>query len=167
MASIDNYNLAENIEFRNKVDSIMRKVAADVKGEAPTALLSQQMVDKRAAFADKILWDSNRSVEYMMSKAIVSMGTLTESSNDSDIEYMITQLYNDLAGVNDSDWGTPFNRVRYMAIYDQADTLTIQLLLSVGIINLVPSKLAGYKTAIQDATDFETVSDLQTLLNAV
>lgn len=165
MAAVDNNNLAENTTFRSKVSDIMRDVAISIKGETQKVLKSAEMVAKRAILADKILWDSNRSVEYMVSKAIVSNGILTENSTDAEIKARIEEVFNGLAGVNDSDWGSDFKRIRYMAIYNQADSLTVQLLVNAGIYGVQPSKIANYKLAIESATDFNNLADLQTIIN--
>lgn len=167
MAAIENYNLAENPVFRQKVDTIMRLVASQVKGEVATESTPSKIVAKRAVFADKILWDKDRSTEYMISKAIVSPGTLTDESLDSDIEYMITQFFNDLSGVNDSDFGEDFTRIRRMAVYSDASTLTVELLFDAGVFDVIPNNLEAYKTAIIGENDFASLSELQTLVNTV
>lgn len=171
MAATDNYNLAEEQQFRNKVDSLMRKVAEDIKGEVPTELKPQGVVDKRGILSDKILWDRTRGAEYMVSKAIAAQGTLTGSSTDGDIEFMIAQVYDDMANVNDSDWGTTFDRIRYMAVYDNASKLTIDLLLQSGVNSPDPAKLdqaaPNYRTAISGEDDFADISALQLLIDSV
>jgi len=103
MAAIDNYNLAENTEFRNKVDSLIRKSSIAIAGEEPTEALPIAAVNKRAALCNRIFYDNNRSVEYMFSKACAAGGTLTENSPDNDIEFTINAIFSDMAGVTYTD----------------------------------------------------------------
>ncbi len=167
MAALDNYNLAENSDFRNKVDTLMRKVATQIKGETPTEVTPKGVIDKRGNYADKVFADFTREEEYMCSKTAACLGTLTDQSSDNDIEFTIVSVWDDLSKVNDSDFGDSFLRIRRMAIYDNALKLTIEMLVSAGIESADPAKLDDYKTAVAAEDDFTDIVELQALIDSV
>ena len=103
MAAITNYELGNNSEFRNKVESLLKKVATQIQGEEPTVELPQVAVTKRAALCNEIFRDFQRRWEAQFSMTIASLGTLTLLSDDNDIEFTIVSVFSDMAGVTYAD----------------------------------------------------------------
>lgn len=103
MAAIDNYQLANDSTFRAKVAVLMRKVAKSVLGETnqPDAAKA-----KRHSHALSILNDNDRKIEYRYALAITAEGALSEASTDNDIEFKISEVLNDMAGVTEDDLKT-------------------------------------------------------------
>ena len=100
------------VPFRARVQQAMVKVAIDIQGEAPTA--SPNTDNKRAALATNVL-----GVQFAgdppvaksgadiwldtFTLAVTSNATITSASTDGDIEFQITAVWNDIAGVTGRD----------------------------------------------------------------
>ena len=102
MSALTNSLLAEDQDFRNKVDSLIRKSAIAISGEEPNGI-TQAAINKRQILCQKIFFDYDRSIEKMFSKAVASLGTLSPSSSDNDIEFTINSIFSDMAGVTNLD----------------------------------------------------------------
>jgi hypothetical protein len=178
--SLENMALAENSEFRTRVASIMRKVATYVLGELPSeevvnnelVIFSRGMVAKRASFSRSILNDVNRSIEGQVAKAICSTGRLAdlEAANnlqDSNIEDEITNMYNDLSGIEDADMGTSFYIIQTMGLHSRAANLSLEMLRDAGAVDLVKSNDGDYRTAVNGAGWIADVAALQMLIDDV
>lgn len=96
--SWDRYVLSKNSDFRAQVQTILIKVALAVVGESLTGK-SPEFINKRHNLGVGIL-NSPESYVDRFSQAIVAPGTLTISSTDNDIEFMITSVFSKIAGVN-------------------------------------------------------------------
>lgn len=103
MSAIQNYQLSLDPTFKSRTESLLKKVATQIQGESPTAQNPQAAVDKRGILAVKILNDLTGQESQKFSDAIASQGTLTISSDDSDIEFTINVVFNDIAGVTYAD----------------------------------------------------------------
>lgn len=103
MAAIDDYNLAENLTFRSKVDTLMRKAAIAISSEAVTAQNPVAAANKRSALCQRIFFDNDRKIEYMFSKALASQGTLAVDSEDDAIYDLISSIFSGMAGVTWTD----------------------------------------------------------------
>ena len=100
------------LPFRSRVQQAMVKVATDIQGEAPTA--SPATDNKRAALADNVLGTQvvgeppvgmSGSELWLdtFALAVTSNATITSASSDNDIEFQITAVWNDIAGVTGRD----------------------------------------------------------------
>lgn len=157
MAAIDNYNLANNPEFRNKVASIMRKAALSIIGETG---LPDIVISKRGNEAAKMLADNDRKVEYKYCLAITSLGTLTEASLDSDIEFMINSVISDLATVSAEDMKDYLANTTRILTYKEAELL-VSFADFVKMVQSSILKKALYFKDLYGASDWETLTDLQ------
>jgi hypothetical protein len=97
MAFSDQYTLANTATHRQKVQIAMCKVATMVVGEAPTA--SNRRDEKRHALGVAILADGGVSKLDAFAYACGGIGTLSGTSTDNDIEFVVTSVYSDIAGV--------------------------------------------------------------------
>lgn len=96
MAYLDDYNLAQDEEFRKKVKVGMLKIAAAVSGEASSP--TESMTNKRNNTATHVIYNQSAGVE-MISNLIASLGTLDSNSTDQQIYDAISSVWNDLSGV--------------------------------------------------------------------
>lgn len=97
MAAIDNYNLAQEPDFRNRVRSLMLKSALDVCGEDSTGK-SAAFIQKRANAANFTIYNQGKAMD-IFSHLITAPGLLTLESTDSDIEFTINSVWDDYSNV--------------------------------------------------------------------
>lgn len=98
--------------FRARVQQAMAKVALDIQGETPSASSAVDL--KRAALAVNVMsvqlvGDPPQATSGLdlwldtFALAVTSNVTITGSSTDADIEFQVTAVWNDLAGVTGRD----------------------------------------------------------------
>ena len=97
MAALDNYALATDPEFRKKVRLIMLKVALDVSGEDNSGK-TDTFIQKRANSANFTIYNQDKAID-VLSYLICAQGTLISQNEDSDIEYMLTQVWDSYSGI--------------------------------------------------------------------
>ena len=97
MAFVDSYALANNSTFKEKVIVAMVKVAVQIVGEAVT-VGDEIKHEKRHRLGVKILNDPSLML-MPFAYAIVSGGILVTGSSDADIEFTVTSVFDDIAGV--------------------------------------------------------------------
>ena len=102
MAALDNYNLAAlEGDFRKKIHSLMLKVCTQIAGEDSTGKQAIY-IQKRADKVDYTILNQIEAVD-ILSHLVASKGTLTNSSNDADIEFTIVSVWDDYSGVMHSE----------------------------------------------------------------
>jgi hypothetical protein len=101
MAFSDQYTLANTATHRQKVQIAMCKVATMVVGEAPTASAAKD--EKRHKLGVDILQDGGVARLDAFVYACGGVGTLSGASTDNDIEFVVTSVFNDIAGVRGGD----------------------------------------------------------------
>lgn len=99
--SVIDYELSKSDTFNIRVEMLMLDVATQVCGE-DTSTYSHAAVIKRHNLVQKIYAEPVKYRQLFV-KVLSSQSTLTESSTDSDIEWLITSIFNDLAGVKFDD----------------------------------------------------------------
>lgn len=106
MAALDLFNLAQNDDFQKKVRMYVLKSASSVVGEAATGLGIAQQAKRHALGVAALIGGkvgdvtlSPEQVFMRFSWAAAAFGTLTNESSDSDIEFVVVSLWDDLAGV--------------------------------------------------------------------
>jgi len=119
MAFLDQHNLAIDDgvdtnapDFRKRVRLAMHKVATQIQGEAKSSLTLQQW-QKRGQLATVILgiFQVSSSSTVAASEAwldafalsVTQNATITSASLDSDIEFQVTAIWDDVAGVTGQD----------------------------------------------------------------
>lgn len=101
MTYLDQAALAANPDFQLRVKVAIATAATQVAGEAQ-GQLSAAVYAKRQTLAFDVLRDSPRWVE-RWAWAIVSNPAITGASTDSDIQFTVNSMWNDLAGVTGLD----------------------------------------------------------------
>lgn len=91
--------LLKNQSFLDKVSMALEKVATQIVGEAqdPNKEILHQ---KRHDLGDEVL---NNDKTKTFAKAIISLGSLNLQSPDGDIEWAIGSVWDDIAGVEETD----------------------------------------------------------------
>ena len=105
MTSFDSRRgLAADGEFLNKVRVAIVKVALDVMGETPDAGPNIPKDDKRHALGEKVLVPGGpASYLPLFAEACAALGTLSTASTDADVEFTVTSIWDDLAGVTGAE----------------------------------------------------------------
>ncbi|MEU8270832.1 hypothetical protein AB0B89_27200 [Sphaerisporangium sp. NPDC049002] len=93
--------LASNADFQLKVKVAIATAAIDVGGEAQ-GQMSAAVYGKRQALAADVLRESAKWVE-RFAWAITSNVAISEASSDSDLQFTVNSMWNDLAGVTGLD----------------------------------------------------------------
>lgn len=101
MAYLDKAALASDANFQLKVKVAIATAAIDVGGETQ-GQMSATVYAKRQALAIDVLRESARWVE-RWAWAIVSNVAIDDASSDSDIQFTVNSMWNDLAGVTGLD----------------------------------------------------------------
>lgn len=99
MAYSDDYNLAVNETWRQRVVIALKSAAIDVAGEAGTA---GTIKTKRHDLAVRVLNDSD-ALYSLFRFAVVADGAVTLASTDAQIKTRISAVWNDHAGVLSTD----------------------------------------------------------------
>lgn len=98
MALTDLFTLANDVTFRQKLRIAVCKTALNVAGETPSNSFARD--EKRNQLAVAILSDGAAAKLEAFAYAAASFGSLTAVSTDSDIEFVVSSIFNDLAGVS-------------------------------------------------------------------
>jgi hypothetical protein len=96
MPFLNDYSLSQDLDFRKKLRIAMAKVALAVVGENPST--NGTYDEKRHAYGVAVLNNVDAYLD-RFAYAAVSQGTLSGLSTDGDIEFMVTSVFSDLAGV--------------------------------------------------------------------
>jgi hypothetical protein len=98
----ESYDLLSDSGFQIKVREAMVKSALAILGETPASPANTTLDDKRHALAEAVLVDIDMyAVRFR--EACASLGTLTTSSTDADVEFTVSAVWNDMAGVSGAD----------------------------------------------------------------
>lgn len=100
--ALDNYKLANNDTIQKRVIMLSLKIATQVTGETVSSSLTQTMIDKRHDFALRVFYNHDWA-KNIISSTIFSLGTLNKNSTDSDLEYTIVTIWDDLSGIKQKD----------------------------------------------------------------
>jgi hypothetical protein len=103
MAFTDDFTLANDGTFQQKLRMAICKTAVSVAGEASTVLATKD--EKRHQLAVAVLVDGGIGKLEAFAFASVAGGALTGASTDTDIETRLSAIWNDLAGVSGRDAG--------------------------------------------------------------
>lgn len=101
MALIDQYQLAQDGEFRGRVQQALLTSAVNVMAEAtdeqngPTFVQHQQ----RANFAQRVLNNPN-AIAKSHAFAIASNPAITDQSTDNDLQFTVNSMWNAFSGVS-------------------------------------------------------------------
>jgi hypothetical protein len=101
MSATASYTLSQDATFRGKVQVLLAKVAVSVQGEARGSMDPKEW-RKRGIHATRVLENPLNWLNQTVF-AIVQNDTITGSSTDSDIEFMISSTFSDVAGVTGED----------------------------------------------------------------
>src|SRR5262245_6073266 len=93
--------LAKDPAFRDRVSVAIAKVAIQVQGE-PQAGMTEAEWAKRASLAGQVLQQPAAWLD-QFSMAVVTNSTITGTSPDNDIEFTVTSVWSDVAGVSGRD----------------------------------------------------------------
>lgn len=104
MALIDITTLANSPTFRNRVKGAMVTTAISVVGEALTPG-KETLLDKRHSLGVEILNSTDGKVNSFALSVAANPTVLAagEAATDGDIEFTVVSVYNDIAGVKNSE----------------------------------------------------------------
>ena len=97
--------IARNPEVKERISILLVKVALNVVGEDPVNRKASY-IEKRHNLGVGILNNVGSYID-RFAYAILAPNTLTAQSTDSDIEFMITSVFSDIAGVTYEDAQPP------------------------------------------------------------
>lgn len=102
MAYVDQYALAKDVTFNQRVQVAMMtaavQIAAEAKGGATGTLF-----DKRQQLATLVLQSGGNATLQWFVWAVVTNGAVTGASLDSDIQFTVNSMWNAIAGVRTND----------------------------------------------------------------
>lgn len=101
MTYLDQAALAANADFQLRLKVAMATAATQISGEAK-ASLTDAVYAKRQALAAGVLLEPARWVE-RFAWAVTSNVAINAQSSDSDIQFTVNSMWNDLAGVTGLD----------------------------------------------------------------
>jgi len=92
--------LLKNEEFLGRIKIAIKKVATQIEGEVQDPN-KPELNEKRHKLGYDVL---NNDMTQKFAEAIVSANTdINVNSTDSDLEFMASSIWNDIAGVKDSE----------------------------------------------------------------
>lgn len=108
--------VTDSLDFREQVQIAVARVAKQVQGEAVGTFTSDQW-DKRASLAQNIMsvhilddaagnQTAHPGVDLWLdvfANGVAEVATATTTSTDADIEFLVTQMWDDAAGVSGND----------------------------------------------------------------
>lgn len=97
MAYVDQYDLTQDTIFKKKVRVAMFTAAVDVLGEDKGTMDFHEW-SRRHQLGKRIFAESDAFLQQFLD-AVTTNAAITSSSTDSDIQYQVNQVYNDVAGV--------------------------------------------------------------------
>ena len=99
MSFIDAFELAQNEAFVQRVQQAMVKSAIAVSAESPSDPANLVLDAARLSYATTVLRDPPRNAR-LMAFGVVTNGTITAESSDSDIEFTVNSMWSAYSGVN-------------------------------------------------------------------
>lgn len=96
MPFLNDYAVSQDVDFRKRLRVAMAKVALAVVGEAPSTNGARD--EKRHRLGVAVLNSPDPHLD-RFAYAVVAPGTLSLASTDGDIEFMVTSVFSDLAGI--------------------------------------------------------------------
>jgi hypothetical protein len=96
MPFLNDYSTSQDLDFRKRLRIALAKVALAVVGETPSTNGARD--EKRHRLGVAVLNDPDTHLD-RIAYAVVAPGTLSTSSTDGDIEFMVSSVFSDLAGV--------------------------------------------------------------------
>jgi hypothetical protein len=96
MAFLESYELSVNPEFRKRIQIAIAKIALDVVGEASSGIVVKDK--RRKDLGIGILNNPSAYVE-RFSIAVVTNPVINSNSSDGDIEFTVSSVFDDIAGV--------------------------------------------------------------------
>ena len=97
----EQYDLSQSSDFRSKIRVAIAKVATIVQGEAQGAMQIAEW-NKRGALATAVLNEPDQWV-HPFAIAVVTNAAITGTSTDADLEFQVTAVWSDMAGVLGSE----------------------------------------------------------------
>ena len=101
MAYIDQYTLSQDVTFQHRVLVAIATAAVQVQGEALGAF-SVQHYQKRQALARRVI-SNLTAVVNQFAVLVCQNAAITTLSLDSDIQFTVNSLWDDIAGVDAGD----------------------------------------------------------------
>ena len=101
MAYTDQHTLAIDAIFQSRVKVAMATAGIAIVGEAQAAMSTQE-TRKRQQYGIQVLNDLDGHLD-TFSFAVTQNATITAASLDSDIQFTVNSVWNDLAGVLEDD----------------------------------------------------------------
>ena len=99
---LERAQLAADADFRLKVSVCLVKIALQISGEAP-GTMTQSQLEKRSQLAARII-AAPESIAAYAALTLTAPGTIeSDTYTDGDLEYLVTSIFDDLAGVTSSD----------------------------------------------------------------
>ena len=95
------YTLSQDATFKGRIQIAMTQAAISIGGEALGTLKYGQWV-KRADLAHDVLTDPDLWVQ-QFTYAVCQNTDITILSTDSDLEFMVNSVWDDMAGVTGND----------------------------------------------------------------
>lgn len=102
MAYIDQAALALNPQFRERVRIAIVAAARDIQGEDKGSM-SDERFAKRQSLAAGALEDGGASEVEAFSWAVAASPAITDASTDSDIQFTINSVWDDVAQIRSTD----------------------------------------------------------------
>jgi len=104
MAFADQALLAEDTTYRNKVRQAVIYAAMDIQGEAQGAT-SDEVFGKRQSLASRVIQSGGgEHVEaFAWLVSVFNGGIIQANSIDSDFQFAVNSLFNDVAGIRSTD----------------------------------------------------------------
>ena len=102
MAFVDQYALAKDATFSQRVQVAMMTAAVQIAAEAKSGV-STTVYDKRQQLATMTLQSGGNATLQWFIWAVVTNAAVTGSSTDSDIQFTINSMWNAIAGVRTTD----------------------------------------------------------------
>jgi hypothetical protein len=102
MAYVDQATLADDVTFRARIRVAIMTAAVQVQGEAKSGF-SDAQYGKRQALATAILATGGSDYIDRFSWAVATNVAVTAASTDSDIQFTVNSMWDDLAGVTEND----------------------------------------------------------------
>lgn len=97
---LDLYNLATSNDFYARVKMACYKVSVAIAGEDNTGM-SVPLGNKRQRLAHSIL--NNAEISNFCYAILAANPSITDQSPDNDLEFLVSSVFNDIAGVTFTD----------------------------------------------------------------
>jgi hypothetical protein len=101
MAFVDQYALATDATFSQRVQVAMMTAAVQVSAEALGA--DETVYDKRQQLAVRVLQSGGASTLQWFIWAVITNAVVTDASTDSDLQFTVDSVWDAVAGVRAAD----------------------------------------------------------------